>query len=184
MSFHVVDKYFSQDFIDHVSSLVNGIELVNAAAVDKDGNTLTDGRVTKGFYFDDHGITDDAVSNALYNLVSRFNARFYGFDIWPDPEIQYLEYRASEKSHFDWHSDDMIESTSHRPRKFSVTIQLSDPMTYKGADFQAQGIEFDSTVKNKGSAIIFPSYEVHRVTRVTKGTRNALVAWFRGPRWR
>ena len=33
----------------------------------------------------------------------------------------------------------------------------------------------------KGAMILFPSFLLHKVSPVTKGTRNSLVGWVRGP---
>ena len=38
--------------------------------------------------------------------------------------------------------------------------------------------------KAQGSVLVFPSYLVHRVSEITKGTRRSLVNWIEGPRWR
>ena len=37
------------------------------------------------------------------------------------------------------------------------------------------------TKRKKGTIIFFPSYTLHEVTKVTKGTRRALVGWATGP---
>ena len=61
-----------------------------------------------------------------------------------------------------------------------MTIILNDD--YEGGEF-----EFfldDIQIKNEiGTVIVFPSYFLHRVNPVTKGTRYSLVAWFRGPKF-
>jgi len=38
--------------------------------------------------------------------------------------------------------------------------------------------------EKKGSIIAFPSFLKHRVTNVTKGTRNSIVSWIQGPHFR
>ena len=38
--------------------------------------------------------------------------------------------------------------------------------------------------KTRGTFIAFPSFVLHRVTPVTRGTRWSLVAWILGARWR
>ena len=38
--------------------------------------------------------------------------------------------------------------------------------------------------KSRGAFITFPSFMLHRVTPVTRGTRWSLVAWVLGTRWR
>ncbi|MDB2656544.1 2OG-Fe(II) oxygenase [Crocinitomicaceae bacterium] len=70
-------------------------------------------------------------------------------------------------------------------RKLSVTVQLSDPDEYEGGD-----LEFminHKTVKaprKKGTIVVFPSFIMHRVTPITKGTRQSIVGWVSGPPYR
>ena len=58
---------------------------------------------------------------------------------------------------------------------------------YEGGELEFKiltpmGTEQISTVKGKkGDVIVFPSYLLHRVKPVTKGTRYSVVAWFGGP---
>jgi PKHD-type hydroxylase len=37
--------------------------------------------------------------------------------------------------------------------------------------------------RGRGTFLVFPSFMLHRVTPVTRGTRWSLVAWFGGKRW-
>jgi PKHD-type hydroxylase len=76
-------------------------------------------------------------------------------------------------------------------RKLSMTINLTDPTTYKGGR-----MHFDSpswtkptireclAARAQGSVVVFPSFILHRVTPVTEGTRYSLVAWFLGKPFR
>ena len=56
-------------------------------------------------------------------------------------------------------------------RKLSVSVQLSRPEEYEGGDLQFMVVGGYEPVTAIGSAITFPSYLLHRVTPVTKGTR-------------
>ena len=67
-------------------------------------------------------------------------------------------------------------------RKISIVVQLSDPLEYEGGELQiSDGGTNRVCEKTKGTIIIFPSYLLHRVTPVTKGTRRSLVLWVTGP---
>ena len=63
-------------------------------------------------------------------------------------------------------------------------------MILKAGDFELEAGSpvSDPRIHNiklkKGDAILFPSYQWHRVLPVTKGTRQSLVGWVRGPQWR
>jgi PKHD-type hydroxylase len=107
--------------------------------------------------------------------------RDYQFDLRDFSEApQYLVYRDSESGHFDWHVDHGVQP----PRKLSLTLQLSDPSHYEGGELQFNGGNIVTAPKERGAAIAFPSYTVHRVTPVTAGTRKAIVAWITGPSFR
>ena len=70
-------------------------------------------------------------------------------------------------------------------RKLSLSLLLNDD--YEGGDFQfaKANEEVHTPDFNKlGSIIVFPSFMMHRVEPVTKGTRYSLVSWFLGPPFR
>lgn len=92
--------------------------------------------------------------------------------------IQYTEYLEGG-GHYDWHVDIGPGSINHR--KISITIQLSNSDEYEGGDFEIwTGGEFKKLPRKKGSAILFPSFLMHRVTPITKGVRKSLVLWVGG----
>ena len=70
-------------------------------------------------------------------------------------------------------------------RKISISIQLSRPEDYDGGDLELMyGTEPQKLDRTRGAFIAFPSFMLHRVTPVTRGTRWSLVAWILGTRWR
>ena len=70
-------------------------------------------------------------------------------------------------------------------RKLSFTIQLSDDKDYVGGDVEFIGTKVDTKAfRQKGVCIIYPSFLPHRVSKVTKGTRHAIVGWIHGPTFR
>ena len=98
-------------------------------------------------------------------------------------KVQISEY-TDEKvddhhGHYDWHMD--FGGTSST-RKVSLSIQLTDENSYEGGDLEFMiNRSIIKAPREKGTAILFPSYITHRVTDVTKGKRNSLVFWFHGP---
>jgi len=115
----------------------------------------------------------------LAEICRGLNNRSYQFDLRGFSEApQFMVYRGSEGGHFDWHMD----MGPLPPRKLSMTIQLTDPSHYEGCDLQfSTGTVIATAPRNRGVAIAFPSYMVHRVTPITSGTRKAIVAWVTGP---
>ena len=121
----------------------------------------------------------------LMDLASVANNELWGFDLISAPElIQYTEYYASEEGHYDWHQDIGPGIGSHR--KVSITVQLSDSDEYEGGDLQIWkgGQTADTTARGAGVVVIFPSYMMHRVSKVTKGTRRSFVLWIGGEHYK
>ena len=103
---------------------------------------------------------------------SRFGYALAGFSE-PLQFTQYLE----PGHHYDWHKD--LGSGNFSIRKLSVTVQLTDEATYAGGDLEF--FNSNAAPRGRGTVVIFPSYEVHRVTPLTSGTRYSLVGWVSGP---
>jgi PKHD-type hydroxylase len=123
--------------------------------------------------------------NKLMNMALEANNSLWHFDlISVDEKIQYTEYYDNAEGHYTWHQD--IGGGSASKRKVSITVQLSDPEEYEGGDLEMwQGGE--AVVKSErgaGVVFIFPSYMMHRVTKVTKGTRRSFVLWVGGQHYR
>jgi PKHD-type hydroxylase len=124
----------------------------------------------------------------LYGLVAeiaaRVNAQHWRFDLTDLYEqIQLARYEADEKGEYDWHQDFGSVTSC---RKLSISIQLSEHDSYEGGDlevFKAADSTFTAP-RNRGAVIMFPAYQLHRVTPVTKGVRHSLVAWISGPPFR
>lgn len=121
----------------------------------------------------------------MINMASIANTALWNFDLHTAPEqIQFTEYHASQGGHYGWHQD--IGPGMLSLRKVSITVQLSGPEDYQGGDLQIwQG--GDSPIdapKGKGTVVIFPSYMMHRVTKVTSGVRRSLVLWVGGEHYR
>ena len=116
-------------------------------------------------------------------MISEANNIMLKFDLTAMNEsIQYTEY-YEDGGQYDWHMDCGIGIQNQR--KISVTVQLSDPSDYEGGnlDFNMGGGELTAP-RAKGAAVIFPSFYLHRVTPVTKGTRKSFVLWVGGEPYR
>jgi PKHD-type hydroxylase len=114
------------------------------------------------------------------------NANAFGVDITYLRNMQFTTYNANNVGHYDWHEDVFWESENTLDRKLSMVIQLSDPYQYEGGNLEIKwnNKPVVTDLRKKGSIIVFPSFLKHRVTPVTQGIRNSLVAWMEGPRWR
>lgn len=111
---------------------------------------------------------------------------------------QFTEYKPGQ--FYGWHQDslnvaykDKQEEYNGKIRKLSCSIILNNSDEYEGGELQFKilsGGKADSKIVvakealKKGSIIVFPSYNWHRVTPVTKGTRYSLVMWNLGDPWK
>ena len=111
---------------------------------------------------------------------------------------QFTEYKPGQ--FYGWHQDSLNQSYKNKEdnyngkmRKLSCSILLNNSDEYEGGHLQFKmlsGNDADSTVitatetSKKGSIIIFPSFNWHQVTPVTRGTRYSLVMWNLGEPWR
>lgn len=128
------------------------------------------------------------ISNLIMRYATFANRENFGFDIsFGSHELQFTEYYGSNSGKYDWHHDVFWENKRTHDRKLSVVIQLNDPSTYTGGNFEFR-MPHDPTelsqFRQQGSVLVFPSFFEHRVTPVTNGTRYSLVSWVDGPKFR
>ena len=130
---------------------------------------------------------DSELRKIIWNFGTTANGNAFGFDILNKFAIQYTTYLDSDSGCYNWHKDSNFSTEGYYDRKLSVVIQLNNPSDYEGGkfEFNINGEIFSPEgFEKKGSIIVFPSFMKHRVTEVTKGTRNSLVSWIEGPHFR
>ena len=121
-----------------------------------------------------------------YMMFANENAG-WKYDIVAAEDCQITRYTKNE--FYEWHKDgigshnEVINEPDNEflhgnTRKLSMSIVLNS--NFEGGNFEIRGENKISKLK-EGSVIVFPSFMVHRVAPVTKGTRYSLVAWFIGP---
>jgi PKHD-type hydroxylase len=127
----------------------------------------------------------------LAQLAERANRR-YGFDLTGFGEdLQFTTY-GSPGDFYTWHQDGLDGGVANR--KLTIVIQLTEPETYAGGelqffevveDYEDDQLEaFTHLSRQRGTAVIFPSFEYHRVLSMREGLRQSLVAWVSGPPFR
>lgn len=128
----------------------------------------------------------DWVWNRLSGLITDYNRQFFGFDLTAMGEdLQLTKYDSANKGHYGWHVD--VGSGEMVIRKLSVVVQLTNPAEYEGGKleiFAAQEDSLPEPPNAQGTAILFPSFEPHRVTPLESGVRHSLVGWVSGPPYR
>jgi len=132
------------------------------------------------------GIDNEPENGWLYQKLASIavaaNNERYWFDLLGFHEkLQLAHY--GEGDFFDWHLD--FGPGVNSARKLSISIQLSDSEEYEGGDLQFMvNQNIISAPRTKGTVVIFPSFIIHRVTPITKGTRQSIVGWVTGPPFR
>lgn len=117
----------------------------------------------------------ERITGAIVNI----NRQFWNFDLRRIETLQYSEYGVGQ--FYRPHIDMMYQAPNNAIRKLSFTIQLTDPKEYEGGDVLIKTGTDSPIHKDPGTINFFPSYVLHEVTPVTKGTRHALVGWITGP---
>lgn len=179
--------------LDHVHPWCWKKQLFTESEIETILNVATSAELSKGTtYGGGHTDIRDSFVRFLYpndftgwvfgritQAVVEMNAEFFGFDLSGiEQGLQFTRYVAPGQ-HYNWHLDRAHQTPT---RKLSVSVQLSDPSSYKGGNLQFRlGPKTETITKELGMATFFPSWTLHRVSKVTEGVRDSLVAWVNGP---
>ena len=124
--------------------------------------------------------------NKISHEISAVNSNHWRFKLsgFVADDMPYLmRYPHSRKAHYDWHMDMGRAHTASR--KLGFTVQLSNSEEYEGGDLEFRKVTINTeALSKKGTLALFPAYSLHRVSLVTKGTRDAVVGWVHGPSFR
>ncbi|MES2968910.1 MAG: 2OG-Fe(II) oxygenase [Pseudomonadota bacterium] len=125
------------------------------------------------------------VMERAMRTTAQANREGFGFDLTDFAEsAQVARYGAERAGHFDWHSDIGAGALASR-RKLTIVVQLSDPADYDGGALELwPNSAIAQAPRERGTATVFPSFVLHRVTPVTRGTRWSLTLWAHGPAFR
>lgn len=119
------------------------------------------------------------VFERITGSIVNINQQFWNFELSRIETLQYSEYNIGQ--FYKPHIDMLYQAPNRAVRKLSFSVQLTDPKEYEGGDVIIKAGSDDKIHKNLGTISFFPSYILHEVTPVTKGTRHALVGWVTGP---
>lgn len=186
---HTINSYcyytgvFDDDQIDGIIQLGDSLEMGNAQI---GGNFETGGgedpnvRITTVSWVPANEDTG-WLYRMLTDLTLQANEKWFGFDLQHIESLQYSVYNVG--GFYDKHIDHHYQGPGQLPRKLSFTMQLTDPSEYEGGQTLIHNAAEPWPIpQEKGTITFFPSYTLHEVTPVTKGTRKALVGWIHGPR--
>jgi PKHD-type hydroxylase len=119
------------------------------------------------------------IFSRLAEISTKLNNDFFKFDLFGLVEgLQFTEYVGEECGKYDKHMDTIFDGIV---RKLSITVQLSEEDDYEGGEVILHiGSDNYTNTKDQGNLLAFPSFTLHEVRPVTKGTRYSLVAWVTG----
>ena len=119
----------------------------------------------------------------LTDVVVEANNKWFNFDLRSIETLQFSTY--NEGDFYAAHTDHFFQGPGQNPRKLSFSMQLTDPSEYDGGDtlLITDGKGF-AIPKERGTIAFFPSYTLHEVKPITRGTRKALVGWVHGPKFK
>jgi PKHD-type hydroxylase len=182
LNWYWFEKGFTDEELDKVTKLAANFEYSEATIFgnQSSGNEIRKSRIK---WLGENYQSTEWLYDKLMEFAAIANRELWNFDLFSTIDsIQYTEYHEGG-GHYDYHVDIGPGKASHR--KVSITVQLSDPSEYEGGDFEIlKGPRPETLPKAKGAAILFPSYLLHRVTPITKGTRRSLVIWVGGKSFR
>lgn len=120
----------------------------------------------------------------MHEIIDEINKDWFKVNIDHLGEgFQYTEYHAEEGGHYDWHVDshgDYNKTT----RKLSMILALNDCKEYKGGLFKERvGGHIETWKLNRGDILVIPAYALHKVTKLTEGTRKSIICWVSGPQY-
>ncbi len=172
------DDAFSKQELDWLQEKASNSNQPALVATDNDSGIDTNIRRSQVSWLEDN--PDNMwVFEKLAHVVSQLNTDYYNFDLTGFGEnLQLTNYDQSENGMYGWHQD----YGGRVSRKFSLSVQLTDPSEYEGGNLQIMTTgEPVTSRKQRGVITAFPSYVLHQVTPVTQGSRQSLVAWVSGP---
>lgn len=180
-NYYFFNNGFSKEELSKIYKDVGTIPFVDATTAGSDSKEIRSSRIK--------WIPQSTEWWWLYDKLSKMaveaNDVLWNFDLFSLPEcIQYTEYLDVEGGHYGWHQD--IGPGILSLRKISITVQLSDDSDYEGGELElSQGGEGGIMApRGAGTVVIFPSYLMHRVNKVTRGTRKSFVLWVGGEHYR
>ena len=125
------------------------------------------------------------ILNPFIQFCISSNVNVFGYDLFAlnaDKTINYNIYKTNTE--YDWHTDGE-PSNPIRDIKLTCLLNLSEN-SYDGGSLKLFNHNEHSCTEfnNPGSAIVFPSFINHKVTKLISGERNTLAIWWYGPKFR
>ena len=173
---------FNKEELTRIEDMTKEIEFEDAVTGEGDDAKVSDYRKSR-IKWCPQNAEWGWVYRKLHDMIVEANDIMWKFDLSHMSEkIQYTEYYGNNEGGYEWHMDCGVDIQNQR--KISVTVQLSDSSEYEGGDLEFNIGRELTAQRGIGTAVIFPSFYLHRVTPVTKGVRKSFVLWVGGEPYR
>lgn len=136
--------------------------------------------------FDGYDAHNVRIFQEILTISESINDYYFRFDCAGIDAIQYTKY-GKEGDHYGWHYDKHTEPDPRYPnsfyhRKLSFVLMFSDPEEHEGGrlQFWINGDIIEPEQQKRGTLVVFPSYQPHRVTAIESGQRKTAVWWVQG----
>lgn len=187
------DEYFTKEKCDLILQLARDYPSQEATIGTQSGFEKIENSRRSKVKFILH--TDEKFSwvfNDLWYLARSCNHDHFNFDVTKLDYVQIAEYSSEDRGEYTRHLDAIWCNEPYQfHRKLSCTVQLSDPESYTGGDFEFYDLQYadpnethKQQMRARGTAIFFPAFITHAVKPVLSGNRYSITAWFEGPKWR
>ncbi|WP_122519389.1 2OG-Fe(II) oxygenase [Pannonibacter phragmitetus] len=178
---HTVKDVFTPAECAEIIALAENAEMTDGGLVGGVQHAIRRARIS---WLDDQG-SAAFVMDRILATVAAANREAFQFDITDFKErLQVAAYDETDEGHYDWHSD-IGDGPIARQRKLTIVVQLTPPALYDGGSLDLDlGSTKWSAPREQGSATLFASFMLHRVTPVSRGRRYSLTCWCHGPSFR
>lgn len=117
-----------------------------------------------------------AVFQAMKDFAGALNEKYWRF---PEP-LTYPTFRVNtyrQGGEFDWHQDLYGPDSETTARAVTAVLLLDPAGSYEGGEFDVEGWgrDIETLRPDQGRMFAFPACYLHRVRKITKGRRRALV---------
>ena len=180
-----IENYFSIDECETIKKYAESLQQIDARiGVDQNNTARIDQEYRKNnvSWINSSDPRVDWVFKKLSEALNNVNKQFWNFDLEYIEMLQYTRYN-SNGDYYGPHLDMSFGGVHYR--KMSFSLQLDNSNSYEGCDLNIiTSNTHVETKRGRGDLIVFPSFIMHEVTPITKGSRDSLVGWVCGPKFK
>ena len=160
----VYPRLWGNDDITNLENHLSNISLISKGGIDFK-NFDYDNDLTKPF-------------DLIHEKILTSNKLGFNFDLTTYLEHKYIEYSNDQTPNF--HLG--IGPGLYNQRKLTYIVHVNDSSEYEGGELHLF-LNYDKIFKvpnEKGTMVVFPSYILHRITSITKGTKKVVTGFVGG----